>query len=117
MATGLLGNRPWVGLVEECVELYDELDRLTAQEDAPSREMAVHVTSRLLEILERAGVTTIAGGETFERRLHEPAMPTSAVRPGAAIAEFLSPGFAVERRVFRRARVRLDTRTGGATNG
>jgi hypothetical protein len=105
-ATGdQLDNRPWLALVEECVALFDELDRHAAAFDPPRREVAEHVTCRLREILERCGVEPVDGDTTFDRNRHQP--DGGAAPPAAPIAEVLSPGFAVGRRVLRRARVRL----------
>jgi molecular chaperone GrpE (heat shock protein) len=101
-----LDNRPWVQLVEECVGLFDELDRLRPDLDVACQDFADHVGCRLQEILERSGVTRIAGDPDFDRSRHQP-HATGATRPGAPVAETLSPGFAVGRRVFRRAVVRI----------
>jgi|RhiMetdeSRZDD1v2_1073273.scaffolds.fasta_scaffold172429_1 hypothetical protein len=39
----LLENKRWLGLVEECVTLFDELDRHGASFDPQRREVAEHV--------------------------------------------------------------------------
>jgi len=106
-----LGNRPWIKLVEECVDLFDELDRLSPRLDAARREMAEHVSFRLREILERSEVRVIDGDTHFESGQHQPEQPTVSIRPGTPIAATVSPGFAVDRRVLRRARVRLSSST------
>lgn len=102
-----LENKPWVKLVEECVELVDELDGHARSFDRPRQELAEYVILRLEEVLERSGVEVIAGEPTFDRGRHKPDGAGAAADPGAAVSETLSPGFAVGRRVLRRARVRV----------
>lgn len=102
-----LENRPWIKLVEECVELVDELDQHSRSFDGPRRELTEHVILRLEEVLERSGVEVISGEETFDRGRHKPDGVGTAA-PGAAISGTLSPGFAVGRRVLRRARVQVE---------
>ena len=94
-------------LVEECVEIVDELDSHMDGLDAPRRELARHVVLRMEEILGRSGVEVIMNDATFDRARHKPTTASAATTPGAAISETLSPGFAVGRRVLRRARVRV----------
>lgn len=100
-----LDNKPWLGLVEECTELFGELDRHRADFDPLRQEVVDHVSYRLQEVLERNGVEGICGDARFDHNRHQP--DRSGAATGAAIAETLSPGFAVGRRVLRRARVRL----------
>lgn len=102
-----LDNTPWMNLVEKCVDLIDELDRLLESLDPPRQEMAEHVISRLQEVLERSGVNVISGDTQFDRSRHESATRKSGLSPGTPITATLSPGFAVGRRVLRRARVQL----------
>lgn len=109
----LLENGRWLGLVEELVkdegsvfgELESNRDRLDP--DKP-REIADHVMMRLAEVLERSGVEVIWDDEAFDSKRHAPEKASGRIEPGAAIAETLSPGFAVGRRVLRRARVRVE---------
>lgn len=101
-----LEDKRWMRLVEECVEVVDELDQHMDRFDAPRREVAKHVILRLEEILGRSGVEVISNETAFDRGRHKPAGENTV--PGAAISETLSPGFAVEHRVLRRARVRLE---------
>ncbi len=101
-----LNNKAWVGLVEECVELFEELDSLTNLDDS-GKQVTRHVNYRLEEILLRSGVETIDHDLTFNRNRHQVVGSTSSVAPGTPIVETLSPGFTVGRRVFRRARVRI----------
>ncbi len=103
-----LDNRQWVSLVEECVELFDEFERHKESFDDSSRELAEHINSRLQEILERAGVETIASDSNFDPRRHKPKNAISVeATVNALIAETISPGFAIGPRVLRRAHVRL----------
>lgn len=102
-----LDNRPWLALVEECVELYDELDHHLPRMDPAARETAEHVELRLQEILERCGVAVLDQDETYSRDRHHAEAAGGAAVSGAPIAETLSPGFAIGRRILRKARVRL----------
>ena len=94
-------------LVEECVSLFDEIDRLRPDLDMSGQDLAEHLGSRLQEILQRSGVTIIAEDATFDRRRHLPESAESEVADGTPILATQSPGFAVGRRIFRRARVKL----------
>lgn len=98
----------WERLAEECVDLVDELDRNMASFDPERQELADHVILRMEEGLERSGVDVISEDEAFDSKRHRPEKATTKTSPGAPIAETLSPGFAVGRRVLRRARVRLE---------
>jgi hypothetical protein len=101
----LLDNEQWLTLVEDAVELVDELERHRADWDAGGRRVADHVVLRLTELLQRSDVEVIARDRTFDRRRHAASRGQHA---GAPIARTISPGFAVERRVLRRARVELE---------
>jgi hypothetical protein len=103
----LLDNDPWFGLVEDAVDVIDELDRHRGEWDSSRRMLADHVLARLTEVLQRANVEVIASDRAFDRRRHVSAERNGNVRPGTPIAEIVSPGFAVERRILRRARVRV----------
>jgi len=100
-----LDNKPWINLVDEYVSLFDEIYRLTPDLDAPSQEFAGHVNCRIQEILERSGVQIITGETTFDRTRHQAEVPVNGAE--ATVTATISPGFAVGRRVLRRARVTL----------
>lgn len=102
------GEEPWVKLVEDCVGVVDELDRHMASLDPRYQELADHVIFRLGEVLERSGVDVISDDTAFDSRRHRPERASSRTSPGATVTETLSPGFAVGRRVLRRARVRVE---------
>lgn len=102
-----LDNRQWLALAQECVDLYDELDLLSPRLDSQRQEMADHVLHRLRELLERSGLAIISGDTSFDRRRHQADPSSTQAEQGAEISETVSPGFAVDRRVLRRARVRL----------
>lgn len=102
-----LDNKPWLAVVEECVELFDELARLKANFDPARQELIEHVETRLEELLVRSNVTLIANEATFDRNRHQPEQKGLHVSPRAAIGETLSPGFAVGRRVLRRSIVKM----------
>lgn len=107
----LLNNKAWIKLTQECVTLFDELDRKSASMDPRRQELASYVCSQLEEILERCGVTILSGDSAFDERRHRPYPAVNRVAAGTAIAETLSPGFVVGPRVLRRARVRLAEET------
>ena len=102
-----LNDKRWLKLVEECVGLFNDLDEHLAGFDPPRQELAEYVLLQLQEILERSDVELIADEATFERHRHQPEQSNTEAIPGTPIIETLSPGFAIGRRVLRRARVRL----------
>ncbi len=102
-----LSNKPLMSLVEECVSLFDELDRLRPSLEPAAQDFADHMGCRIQEVLERSGVTIIAEDLTFDRHRHQSEATAETPTDGASIGETQSPGFAVGRRVFRRARVKL----------
>jgi molecular chaperone GrpE (heat shock protein) len=107
-----LHDDSWMELVEGCVEIIDELDRHMNPLDAPRREVDGQVVAdvvviRMEELLQRSGVDVISGEPIFDPRRHQPIEASAKASPGAPISETLSPGFAVGRRVLRRARVRV----------
>lgn len=97
----------WLKLVQECVDLYNDLDKRLASFDPSRHELVEYVLLQLQEILERCGVELIDGDTVFERSRHQPERPAAGVVAGETIIETVSPGFAVGARVLRRARVRL----------
>lgn len=97
----------WLKLVQECVDLYNDLDKRLASFDPSRHELAEYVLLQLQEILERCGVELIDGDTVFERSRHQPERSAAGVVAGDTIIETVSPGFAVGARVLRRARVRL----------
>jgi hypothetical protein len=104
-----LDNRPWIKLVEEVVELFNEIESIYPRLHPPAQELAKHLKDRLVEVLERNRVDILHKGEIavrFNRARHQPAAPPADPEV-AVVAEVLSPGFAVGRRVLRRAHVRL----------
>jgi molecular chaperone GrpE (heat shock protein) len=102
-----LDNKPWLSLIEECVDLYDELERLQPSLEIAAQELVDHCRCRLLEILQRSGVSILAEDAAFDRSRHQAEALQESACEGTPIAAMLSPGFAVGRRVFRRARVKL----------
>lgn len=103
-----LEDERWIELIDDCVEVVEELDRHMERFDPARQELADHVVWRLAEVLERSGVELISNDETLDSKRHEAVKAGSRATPGAPIVETLSPGFAVGRRVLRRARVRLE---------
>jgi len=101
-------NGSWTKLVEDCVDVVDELDRHMSSFDPPRQEIATHVILRLQEILKRSGVEVISDDAAYDPNRHKADRTGIVASRGALISETLSPGFAVGRRVLRRARVRVD---------
>jgi molecular chaperone GrpE (heat shock protein) len=113
--TNPLDNGPWLKLVENCVDLFDELDSHLDHFDPSGREVAEHTCLRLQEILQRCGVDLIDQPGDFDRSLHQPVEPGTGLN--SATVRPISPGFRVGRRVLRRARVSPDTDAPAATPG
>ena len=103
----VLANKRWLGLVEECVALFDELDDVSSQLDPPRQEIIRHVEHRLQEILGRSGVETISRDNTFDMYRHKQQPADRAVAQGTPLTAIVSPGFAVGRYVLRLARVKV----------
>jgi hypothetical protein len=106
------GGKPWIDLVEEIVLLFDELAQSVDTMEPQGRAIAMHVCDRLREVLERSGVEVIANDSTFDLVRHRPESAVATVPTGSPIQETLSPGFAVGRRVLRRATVRISPTRG-----
>lgn len=87
--------------------MYDELDENMANFDTPRREVARHVKTRLREILVHSNVEAIDHDITFNEDRHQLERPGATAASGTPIVSFVSPGFAVDRRVLRRAVVRV----------
>lgn len=100
-----LENGPWIGLVEDCVALIGEFDRHKISFDPQCQEIVDHTVLRLEEVLVRSRVEIISDEVDFDRNRHKPDAEDSST--DGTIIETISPGFAVEQRVLRRARVRL----------
>lgn len=98
----------WMNLVEECAGVVNDLDRHMGSFDPARREVADHVILKLAEGLERSGVDLILDDEDFDSRRHQSVEAKSGTVSGATIAETVSPGFAVGRRVLRKAQVRVE---------
>lgn len=105
--TSPLDNKAWLGLVEECVDLFDELDRYAPSMDGAGRELAQHIMARIQEVLARCGVSVIEGDNAFTRSDHQSETGGGAVE-GSRIVHTLSPGFRVDQRVLRRAIVAIE---------
>jgi|GEM_PF-4108440 len=104
----LLGNRSFVKLAEECADVMDEFDvyieRLESEEGKMIAKMAV---KRLQELLERSGLQRIDDvSEPFSILRHDP-VPMMPVSEGKRLEKILQPGLALDNRVFRKARVKI----------
>lgn len=107
-ASPTIENARWASLVEECVELFDELDRMRINNnpDPSSVELADHVCSRLAEILDRRGVSLIDGTGPYDKALHRFKTPRSIPAGKSEETDVVvrSPGFRIGTRVLLRAR-------------
>lgn len=104
-----LHDERWLHLAEECTDLFDELDRLAPNVDAPRQEMIRHMKYRLQEILTRSGVELIDQDTAYNRSRHKLEPPDTDIPAGTPLVEIVSPGFVVGRRVLRPAHVRVAT--------
>lgn len=96
----------WIALAERCVVLFSEMELHSPAFEPGCREIANYTCARLQQILEQSGVEIIVGEATFDNQRHQVEYPLCGAA-GAPIEETLSPGFAVQQRILRRARVRL----------
>jgi hypothetical protein len=108
-SSDLLGNPAWMSLVQENVAVVDELEHHASSLDSSARAIADHATALICEALERADVELIADDKRFDARRHSPLDKTGRIPLGTPIVETVSPGFAVGKRVLRRASVRVST--------
>jgi hypothetical protein len=104
-----LNNESWLHLAEECIGIFDELDRIAPNVDTARQEMIRHVKSRLQEILTRSGVKLISHDTAYDRSRHQLEPPNLDIPSGTPTIEIVSPGFVVGRRVLRPAHVRVAT--------
>jgi molecular chaperone GrpE (heat shock protein) len=103
----LLKNTRWLRLAEDCVDLFDELDNISPRLDPPRQEIVRHVKYRLQEILNRSGVASISRGSVFDETRHQLEQVDTRTEPGTPITKFISPGFVVDGRILRRAKVQV----------
>jgi len=112
-----LDNKPWLDLAEDCLALFEEMDRnLEFFETPGERQLAEHVQARLQEILERTGLEVIDQEGASVRTLHQPERSAGGLDSEQLRVEMRSPGFRVGRRILRRARVRLVEISSGASS-
>jgi molecular chaperone GrpE (heat shock protein) len=102
----LSDNRPFVKLAEECAGLMNEFDGYNQRLETEEGKMMVELlVKRMQELLERAGLERIDNeNEPFSILKHKPD-PMMPVAEGATLREIISPGLAIENRVFRKAKV------------
>ena len=106
-SVSILDNKPYVKIVEDLFQLSSEMERIGGKmRDEGMKSIAEHVFMRLEEIFERNGLSPIDGETSFDVRRHKPE-PASVVADGSEIAETLSPGWSLDERVMRRAKVRI----------
>jgi len=101
-----LENKPFVKLVEECIDLMNEFESYTERlESEEGKMMAQMIVRRLQESLERSGLERIDDEkEPFTILKHKPE-PMMPVAEGKTLKGIIAPGLAIENRVFRKAKV------------
>lgn len=109
----MLSNTPWVKLVEECVELYSEIDDLLPNMTESQQQLGRHIIDRLAGILQRSGISLIDDDTEFDPRRHK---AESDVPPGTTIVKTLRRGFALGRRVFLKAVVQVESSGSSSTS-
>lgn len=95
-------------LVGESVDLLNEYDRIKPKLDDSLQELASNVIDRLQIILERGGLTPIDNETVFDSIRHQ-AYPLQTVPEGCQIIRTVEPGLAEGLRVYRRAKVEVNT--------
>ena len=96
-------NKAWFALAEDCVAIFDELDRLALRFDPERSALCSHICKRLLGAVERSGVEVIGEAAAYDSRIQL----ESNERPRESQLHFVkivSPGFRIGRKVLRRAR-------------
>jgi hypothetical protein len=101
-----LENTAWVRLVEENVNLLDEFEHEAESLEGPAKAIAEHAAALVVELLERADVDVIANDTVYDATRHRLCGTAGRPADGTEITATLSPGFAIEARVLRRAVVR-----------
>lgn len=99
-------------LASDLLQAIDNLDRATvaaeqAGEKGPLVQGVAMVSSQLLDILRRHGITRIeAMGQPFDPNLHQAVMQQpSEEHPPMTVVQVLEPGYMIHERVLRPARV------------
>jgi len=100
----LSDNRAFVKLAEECVGLMNEFEGYSQRLETDEGKMMVELlVKRMQELLERAGLDRIDDiKEPFSILKHKPE-PMMLVAEGEPLKEILTPGLAIDNRVFKKA--------------
>ncbi len=104
----LLDNKPFVKLTEECLDLMNEFEGYIARlETDEGKMMAEMLVKRFQEMLERSGLQRIDDkNEPFSVLRHIP-VPMEPVSEGTLLEKIICSGLALENRVFRKAKVKV----------
>jgi molecular chaperone GrpE (heat shock protein) len=100
-------SEEWLDLVKECCDLMDEIDELQRSYAPEDDDRLYHVSLRMETILDRAGLERIENETEYDVRRHF-APGEGPVPKGARIVETIRPGFRIDRRVLRRAHVKVE---------
>ena len=105
-SSSILDNQAYIKLVEDIVYLGDELAKIRTTLPEAAVGLAEYVAAQLEEILDRNGVTPIEEETRYDVRRHQ-VVPMRLVADGADIIRTIEPGWCLENRILRRARVEV----------
>ena len=101
-----IGHQSLFDLMKDCADLLTQLEDMDEKLDAKAKPLAEHLRVTLQEMLERAGAMRIEEETAFDVTRHQ-VIPARRVKTGEQISETLEPGYLFDRRVLKRARVRV----------
>lgn len=101
-----IGHQSLFDLMKDCADLLTQLEDMDEKLDAKAKPLAEHLRVTLQEMLERAGAARIEDETAFDVTRHQ-VIPARRVKTGEQISETLEPGYLFDRRVLKRARVRV----------
>lgn len=99
-----LDNKPYVKVMEDLMRLSSEIRRLADHAPDDSRDALDYIYEQLEDVFERNGLTMIEGETVYDVCRHQP-VPAALVPDGTPVEKTLVPGWALDRKVLRRAKV------------
>lgn len=106
-APTLLDNQPYMSLVAQCINIYEELSRIKEQTSDENMLNFIRMQeARIREALMLTGGRVIDEENVFNLLRHEP-VPMAVANNGDAIEETLVSGIEIEDRVIIKAKVKL----------
>ena len=85
----------------------DEIDALLRESDTENDNRLQHVSLRMETILDRSGLERIENEPEYDICRHF-VVSDGPIPKGARIVETLRPGFRLDRRILRRAQVKVE---------